>query len=74
MHRVTAELAQLGVNVVDLATRVIGRDNATPVYAMLLDLSVPEALADDVLRASLDQVAGELGVDCTLRSVDADIL
>jgi glycine cleavage system transcriptional repressor len=74
VHRVTAVLAQLGVNVVDLATRVIGRDNATPVYAMLLDLSVPDALADDVLRSSLDEVAGELGVDCTLRAVDADIL
>ena len=74
VHRVTAVLADLGVNVVDLSTRVIGRDNATPVYAMLLDLCVPDALADDALRTELDCVAGELGVDCTLRAVDADIL
>ena len=74
VHRVTAVLAHLGVNVVDLATRVIGRDNATPVYAMLLDLNVPAGLADDVLRSALDEVAGELGVDCTLRAIDADIL
>ncbi len=73
VHRVTTVLAGLGVNVVDLATRVIGRDNVTPVYAMLFDLHVPDALADGTLRASLDEVAGELGVDCTLRAIDADI-
>ena len=73
VHRVAAVLAGLDVNVVDLATRVIGRDNVTPVYAMLLDLCVPDAVGDDALRAALDEVAGELGVDCTLRAIDADL-
>lgn len=73
VHRVAAVLAGLDVNLVDLATRVIGRHNVTPVYAMLLDLCVPDAVGDDALRAALDEVAGELGVDCTLRAIDADI-
>jgi glycine cleavage system transcriptional repressor len=74
VHRVTDTLARRGVNIVDLATRVIGRDGAIPVYAMLLDLRVPDGVDDASLRADLDSVALELGVDCTLRVVDADIL
>lgn len=73
VHRVATVLAARDVNIVDLATRVIGRDGVTPVYAMLLDLRVPEALDDATLGADLDEVARALGVDCTLRTVDADI-
>jgi glycine cleavage system transcriptional repressor len=73
VHRVTSTLAARGVNVVDLATRVIGRDGANPVYAMLLDLRLPDTVDEATVRADLDAVAGELGVDCTLRTVDADI-
>lgn len=73
VHRIAQALAARDVNIVDLATRVIGRDGVTPVYAMLLDLRVPETLDDAALGADLDEVARELGVDCTLRTVDADI-
>ena len=73
VHRVATTLAARGVNVVDLATRVLGRDGATPVYAMLLDLRLPEGVDDATVRADLDRVAADLGVDCTLRTVDADI-
>lgn len=72
VHRVASVLAARGVNIVDLATRVIGRDT-TPVYAMLLDLRVPDAVDDATLEADLDEVSRALGVDCTLRSTDADI-
>jgi glycine cleavage system transcriptional repressor len=73
VHRVTETLARRGVNIIDLATRVIGRDGANPVYAMLLDLRVPDDVDDASLGADLDAVALELGVDCTFRVVDADI-
>lgn len=74
VHRVTATLAARGVNVVDLATRVIGRDGSRPVYAMLLDLRLPAGVDESTVRSDLDTVATDLGVDCTLRTVDADIL
>lgn len=74
VHRITSVLAERQVNIVDLTTRVIGRDAAAPVYAMLLDLRVPDNLDETTLRAALDEVARELGVDCTLRAVDVDIL
>lgn len=74
VHRVAHTLAELNVNIVDLATRVLSRDSAHPLYAMLLDLRVPESVADEVLGQRLDDVAKEIGVDCTLRVTDADIL
>ena len=73
VHRVTTALAARAVNIVDLSTRVIGRDGATPVYAMLLDLRLPPLVDESVVRADLDAVARELGVDCTLRVIDADV-
>lgn len=73
VHRVASVLAARGVNIVDLATRVLGRDGSSPVYAMLLDLRVPDTVDDATLEADLDEVSRSLGVDCTLRPIDADI-
>lgn len=66
-------LARRGVNIVDLTTRVIGSPEH-PVYAMLLDLAVPGDVATEDLAAQLHARAAELGVDCELSAVDADVL
>jgi len=73
VHQVTALLAERGVNVVDLTTRVIG-DPDRPVYAMLLGVTVPPGTDMDALGEDLRSVAGELGVECSLHPAEADIL
>ena len=73
VHRVTSLLAANEVNVVGLTTRVIG-DPDRPVYAMVLDVTLPDGVEADGLRSRLAGVAGELGVDCTLHRADADVL
>jgi glycine cleavage system transcriptional repressor len=70
VHRVTSLLAAEGINIVDLTTRVIG-DQARPVYAMFLDVTVPDGAT---LTDRLDSLATELGISCTAHPVDADIL
>jgi glycine cleavage system transcriptional repressor len=72
VHRITSTLADLDVNIVDLATRVIA-STSTRVYAMLLELSVPATVDLDDLRRMLKEAADELGVDHRLESADADI-
>jgi glycine cleavage system transcriptional repressor len=72
VHRVSRLLADRGVNVVDLATRVVGA--AEPVYVMLLEVTVPAGVDPDALLAELDALAGELGVEVHLRAADADVL
>ncbi|MFA9431486.1 glycine cleavage system protein R [Egicoccus sp. AB-alg2] len=64
---VTRTLAELGANITDLETQVIGQDE--PVYAMVIELVADEeSQLDDRLRT----VCAGLGVDYTLRTIEAE--
>ena len=65
---VTSALAELGVNISDLETQVIGADSEA-VYAMVVEL---EATDEPALAAALDGVCDDLGVDHTLRAIEAE--
>ena len=73
VHRVTALLAAEGVNITDLNTRLVG-DPADPVYAMQLEVTLPEGLPRAHVAAALQELGGELGVEAGLHAVDTDIL
>ncbi len=73
VHRVASLLADAGVNIVDLDTRVIGPPDR-PVYAMVLDVSLPSGMAGEELEAALNGLARELGVECSVHRSEADIL
>ena len=73
VHRVTTVLAARDANIGDLTTRVIGTPD-DPVYVMLLQITLPPGVAAEELRAALDVVAADLGVEVHLRPDDADIL
>ena len=62
---VTRALADVGANVTDLSTRLLG--GGTPVYAMVVELTTDD---EDALREALEAVADRLTVDWTLRTVD----
>jgi glycine cleavage system transcriptional repressor len=73
VHRVTSLLAAEGANIVDLSTRVIGPPDR-PVYAMLLDITLPPGASGADVGQRLDALAKELGVECSLHPSEADIL
>jgi glycine cleavage system transcriptional repressor len=73
VHRVASLLAAESVNIVDLTTRVIGADDR-PVYAMILDVTLPAGVDADGLEKRLGELAAELGVECSLHPAEADIL
>ena len=73
VHRVASLLADNGVNIVDLTTRVIG-DAARPVYAMILEVTLPTGADATALQARLADSASDLGVECSLHPSEADIL
>jgi glycine cleavage system transcriptional repressor len=73
VHRVALLLADNGVNIVDLSTRVIG-DADRPVYAMILEVTFPAAADPAALRNLLADLASNLGVECSLHPSEADIL
>jgi len=73
VHHVASLLAEHSVNITDLTTRVIG-ETAEPVYAMLLEVTLPAGMETEDLAAPLRALAAELGVDASVHLADADIL
>ena len=73
VHGVASLLADQGVNIVDLSTRVIGSPEQ-PVYAMVLEVELPAGVDPNALGDRLAEVAAGLGVEASLHSSDADIL
>src|SRR6266480_2873963 len=73
VHRVALLLADNGVNIVDLSTRVIG-DADRPVYAMILEVTLPATGDAAALQSRLAELAADLGVECSLHPSEADIL
>ena len=72
LYRVTELLASTGVNITDLNSRLVGAE--TPVYALMLELSLPPSLEDADLERRLADVAAQIGVDLTLRVREDDLL
>ncbi len=72
VHGITSVLDGLGVNVVDLTTRVTGAEH--PIYAMVMEVALPAGLTGATLDERLTSAAAILGVDCTVHPSEADIL
>lgn len=73
VHQVASMLAEADVNILDLTTRLIGDDDH-PVYAMILEVTLPPALSGEELSTRLEARAKELGVECSVHPSEADIL
>ena len=63
---VATALADVGANVTDLSSRLIGSDTE-PVYALVVELSTDDEAA---VRDAVAAAADDLGVDWTLRAHD----
>lgn len=72
VHGITSVLAGAGVNIVDLTTRVTGDDR--PIYAMVMEVELPDGLTGGELDERLAATSADLGVECTLHPSEADIL
>jgi glycine cleavage system transcriptional repressor len=64
VHSITAGLAERGVNIIDLHTK-IGGNEAAPVFEMVIDVDLGHSAVDD-LEAALTAATGEFSVDVSL--------
>ena len=74
VHAVSARLAAREVNVTDLETRLVGEGGQAGLYAMVLEVALPAALGPEALRAMLEEVGAEQGVEVTVRPLEPDIM
>jgi len=68
VYRVARELAGLGVNIMDLNTKLIGTP-AEPVYVMMLEAALPEGQTPETLATLLDDLKKELKVEIGVRVI-----
>ena len=69
VHRVTSQLAQRRINVSDVTTRVLYGER--PVYAMVLEIALPQDAAADELTAALREGDGEDAIEASIHPLDA---
>jgi glycine cleavage system transcriptional repressor len=68
VHAVSAALAERGVNIADLNTKVVGTDPR--VYVMMLEVGLPEGLGGEELEGVLRAVAEAQGLELSLHPLD----
>ena len=73
VHRVSRALAEMGVNITDLKTKVIG-DPERPVYVMVLEVDIPAELEPEDVETELKTVAAKLSVNVTVRPLESRAL
>ena len=74
VQAVTSALAGLGVNIVDLTTRLAGGDEGESLYAMMMEVTLPAEQTAESVEQSLRAVREEQGVDLTIRPLEQDVL
>jgi glycine cleavage system transcriptional repressor len=72
VHAVSSALAGRNVNITDLSTHVVPGE--TPLYVMLIEVTVPPGTDLATLEAELTGLAEQLAVDLTLRPADIETL
>lgn len=70
VHGIASALAEAGVNIVDMSTRLAG-DPGEELYVMLMEVAAPEEADLDVV---LGAAASELAVEVTARRLEHDAL
>ena len=68
VFRVTKELADRGINISDLNTKLVGTPDS-PVYVMMLEAVLPEGVEIEELEKILVKLKKELNVEISVRSV-----
>ena len=74
VHSVARALADMGVNVVDVATHLVEEEGKASIYAMMMEVDLPERLPSDELEAGLREVAERERLDLSVRAVEAETL
>lgn len=75
VHAVALALSALGVNIVDLDTRLVaGSEGGPPLYAMFLEVVLPDGLGESDLAAALGRTGAEQRVEISVRALDEDVL
>jgi glycine cleavage system transcriptional repressor len=69
VNAVASALAECDVNITDLNTRLVGDPGGEDLYAMMLEVAVPEGLTAEGLEGLLEATRREQGIELTIRDL-----
>jgi glycine cleavage system transcriptional repressor len=72
VHAVSSALAERGITITDLHTRLVGGADE-PIYALMMEVTIPGDAVEDVTDA-LAAAGAAQGVEVTVRPLEADAL
>lgn len=71
VHHATRVLAEHDVNITDLQTRLAEGDDSPALYALLIEVAVPEDVGTEQLDRALAEIAASEVVEVSLRELDS---
>jgi glycine cleavage system transcriptional repressor len=74
VHAVASKLAEHGVTITDLTTRLFDGDGGEPLYAMMLEIAIPANMQPDLLEGELRAVSDAEKVELSFRRLEQDAL
>jgi glycine cleavage system transcriptional repressor len=74
VHAVAAQLAEHGVTITDLTTRLFDGDGGEPLYAMMLEIALPTDVRPEAVDAALRSVSDHESVELSFRPLEQDML
>jgi glycine cleavage system transcriptional repressor len=73
VHGTAAVLAERGVDITDLNTRLMEEDGES-LYVLMMEVALPAEVGAAEIEDALDDVATREGVEVTLRELEQDVL
>lgn len=74
VHAVSSALAERRISITDLTTQLAGERTGQPLYAMMLEIALPEGADVAELEQDLAAVASGQSVDVSIRPLEQDTL
>jgi glycine cleavage system transcriptional repressor len=75
VHAATSVLAERGVDITDLTTKLAGEGgDGPPLYALMMEIAPPPGVAASEVEEALSRVGEEQGVEVSLRALDSEAL
>jgi glycine cleavage system regulatory protein len=71
---VATALAEAGVNITDLNTRLVSDEEGEDLYAMMLEVALPANLSELDLESALEDTRRDQGVEVSIRELENDEL
>jgi glycine cleavage system transcriptional repressor len=74
VHSVASAIADMDVNVIDVATHLIEDEGQPAIYAMMMEVDLPDGVTAESLESTLRGVADRERLDLSIRAVEAEAL